>query len=819
MASELEIKATLDAVGVTKGIDDVNNQLQSLEANAKKAGEAGAEGAQKWQSALESLKTSMPKEGEAAGMSKVADATKSAGDEAGKAQGAFSKLGDSLKQMGGSIWESLKGAFAGIADKLSGMGELAGKAFMLALRAGMLAVNIGVALAAAVGYAVYKMYGIAEEGGKRWMQTFTNAFAAGMDISQFNAIKAGLTAFLPDEKDQAAIAAAIGKMGNTLLEGGKKAERLQEILKRTGVDFEALRSGGLSTATELQKAFEAISKLNPQQQTAAWKALFEGVPVDQLAKLVQGLRQAGLMSEEMANKILSAQTKLAGQMQIDKALGDAARNVQTAWGEVKKAFDETFGITDKVNYVMGTQIPAILAITANAMRAFAGIVRQLPQAWEDLKQKATDAVDAVRQAWEDMGQAIVSAIEGNRAAIVAAFQQTIDAITGVWDGLVAKVQAVLDAISAKIKAWADTAKSYVQPVLDMFNSAKGWIPGLQSSGSPNSQRAYPLQSTYNNLLRAAGPSSPQAFGFVAAPHAANDNATTVGGLTSSQWDSLLFNYKEYDKVKKSVVKTTQLEKAANDQLTSGLTSQNTALSAMLSQLGLTEAELRDWVVQTALATEGSDQWADAQLRLKAALQAGMLSTEQYAAAFERLKEKFDTGPMQTAINDLKSGMQSFADTAASSFADAIVNGEDLSEVFKNLAKQLASMLLQALVLKPLFGGLFGTSGGGVGLFGAQAVAGNGVSSLAQPSAMFRAGTTSALTGLSNFAGRTGANVSGSQTVNQQVKSEITVNTGTGETAVSANQGVEFGRKLEAAVQQVLVKEQRPGGTLWRRSAA
>jgi hypothetical protein len=172
--------------------------------------------------------------------------------------------------------------------------------------------------------------------------------------------------------------------------------------------------------------------------------------------------------------------------------------------------------------------------------------------------------------------------------------------------------------------------------------------------------------------------------------------------------------------------------------------------------------------------------------------------------------------LQTAMNDLKSGMEAFSETAASSLADAIVNGEDLSEVFKNLAKQLASMLLQALVLKPLMSALTGT-GGGIGAFGFSAVPGGGVPPNAAYMAGLRGLSANPYAGLSNFAGRTAAN-DPSQQITQNNKTEIHVDTGSGDSKVTATQGVAFARQLDAAVQKVLVREQRPGGTLYKRSA-
>ncbi len=74
--------------------------------------------------------------------------------------------------------------------------------------------------------------------------------------------------------------------------------------------------------------------------------------------------------------------------------------------------------------------------------------------------------------------------------------------------------------------------------------------------------------------------------------------------------------------------------------------------------------------------------------------------------------------------------------------------------------------------------------------------------------------SSDLAGLSNFAGRSKETGTENVTNNYSNRTSIRVDAGTGETRITTNQGIAFAKQLYAAVQQVLVREQRPGGSLY-----
>jgi hypothetical protein len=819
MANKLSIEAELNADGVSKGIDDIDNQLQSLEKTAADTSEKAAASTEKWTKALDDLGKAAPS-GE---LDKTAQATTAAGNAAEGAQGAFAKLGSMLSNLGSTVGGKLKAGFSGLAGSLGSVGRIAGAAFRLAFLAGISVVAIGAAIAYGLYKALTGIYAIADAAGKEWMRRFTAAFSAGMNLNTLNQIKAQFSNVFADTKDQEAMALSIGKVMEQLRAGGKEADVLKAIFKGLGADVKQFGAEGEGFAAQFAKMIPVLQQMDKLQQSRVLEKMFPEATKEQLAQLILNLDKMK-ESAENAQKTMSAITVGAGINQAEKAMGDAAANFRAGLNELLAAFNEVTGAADIWRNSMA-QIPNILNMAAIAFRGLAvgiralpGILKEFGAAIGEIPGKLTALAEAFAKLAIDklsqLGKILMDI--ANAFAALAAI---------AWGGITAGINAIGEAFNNVVQ-WAKPALDALQSVIDLAKQAANLAGSVFGGGGSTSGggtgggggfRMVPVQpENFGPQFRAAfvppvvnGLVGPQA-------RAANNNEPKIGGYTSAQWDTLLLNTKEWTKEqKKAADAATKLATASKSQA-DALTVNNSALAQMLQTLGISAADLQEWVNSTALAKTATEEWADAQLRLKAALEAGMITQAQYASSFARLKAEMDTGPMQTAINDLQSGMESFGETAASSLADAIVNGEDLGEVFKNLAKQLASMLLQTLLFKPLFGAL-----GSVfpGVSGFSAVAGGGVPAYAA-NPNLRALSANPYAGLSNFAGRAAndaGGVGGGQTVTQYNKTDIKVDTGTGESKVTASQGVAFARQLDAAVQQILVREQRPGGTLYRRA--
>jgi hypothetical protein len=107
---------------------------------------------------------------------------------------------------------------------------------------------------------------------------------------------------------------------------------------------------------------------------------------------------------------------------------------------------------------------------------------------------------------------------------------------------------------------------------------------------------------------------------------------------------------------------------------------------------------------------------------KAAIDNKIISQETFERLMGKVRERYEAlSPAVLNFNDLaKTG----AESLSSGLADAIVQGKSLADVFKSVVKQLAAMILKALIFKALEIGLNAVSPGlGTAVTAARAVGG------------------------------------------------------------------------------------------------
>lgn len=101
----------------------------------------------------------------------------------------------------------------------------------------------------------------------------------------------------------------------------------------------------------------------------------------------------------------------------------------------------------------------------------------------------------------------------------------------------------------------------------------------------------------------------------------------------------------------------------------------------------------------------------------------LMQTVETVEQFEILKQKYDElgikiGELKTPISEWQEAAKQAADSLVSGLANAIVQGKSLADVFKNVVKQLAAMILKALIFKALeFGVNALVPGAGTAIFG------------------------------------------------------------------------------------------------------
>jgi hypothetical protein len=163
---------------------------------------------------------------------------------------------------------------------------------------------------------------------------------------------------------------------------------------------------------------------------------------------------------------------------------------------------------------------------------------------------------------------------------------------------------------------------------------------------------------------------------------------TAASVAKERWDaekkSILENFKSYDEAEKA-------KAALGESLRLSVQTQTEELIAL-------EGTYRDAIDQK------------------------IISQETFERLMGKVRERYDAlSPALLNFNDLaKTG----AESLSSGLADAIVQGKSLGDVFKNVVKQLAAMILKALIFKAIEIGLNAISPGlGTAIAGKKAVGG------------------------------------------------------------------------------------------------
>jgi tape measure domain-containing protein len=253
-----------------------------------------------------------------------------------------------------------------------------------------------------------------------------------------------------------------------------------------------------------------------------------------------------------------------------------------------------------------------------------------------------------------------------------------------------------------------------------------------------------------------------------------------------------------------------LDKAA--AATANISNETNKLNAAIADTGKKGGadSLKTWANNLINSADAARKYAQDMERLSEALKKGYISQEEFALGAERLKKQMTDA--QSKTSGLATEMSQFASNAGNAFFDAIANGKSFGKVLQSLALDLAKLLFQMLVIKPLLGSLFGGGGGGLGsLFGggtrsihpttrAFAIGSGGPAGVTRAAGSF-ASQISARGLLADGGGVNVGNIS------------ISVAEGSGTSTGDTETGKALGDRIKQAVLMTLVQERRPGGIL------
>lgn len=203
-----------------------------------------------------------------------------------------------------------------------------------------------------------------------------------------------------------------------------------------------------------------------------------------------------------------------------------------------------------------------------------------------------------------------------------------------------------------------------------------------------------------------------------------------------------------------------------------------------------------------------------------AVAAGLTSIENRTAAVQLATEKAEQAASRlkktkTAMEEFGEAVEKLAtDTLAKELADAIVEGESLEDVFRNLIKTITKMALELLILKPILDAIIASI---KSAFGGSTWAGDALGAILGAATQSGVQTYSAAQANTGRASRKSGRQSSSGTVVNSSMGALTINMGDG-TMAGANSAREreWGQRVRGLIQNEIVRESRPGGLLWGR---
>ena len=652
-----------------------------------------------------------------------------------------------------------------------------------------------------------------------------------LDTAEFstNASKAQKDA----ERLSKAIGAAFGVgVGLAAVAGFKALQDALSDVTKEAEKFVSLASslGEIGGATALQASALAFESVGVSAEGAS-KAIetFSKVAIDSvMGKATDATRAAKALGVTFQETGGQAQNSIEQIQRLINTFAGYRDSVQKA-----AAVQALFGVQGSDAAKLLSQTGDAFIKNQQAAERNAAALQGLAGAWSDFRSDVQSALGGVMA---DIAPALTDAID-----LVRGFATTIDDVLGglgeAFSGD-AGAGAFADVVVAAFRALAKGVLESVISVTDAINDLRSALGVAQKAGS-----------IVGGMFEAGSKSI--AEGQDLSRVMAEVGASFLGSAAEIREGASAFD-EAFSDVSAA---TTKLSVSTRADLMLGLNAAGAGIDALTTKANAAKGPLADLgnvfdkiggggkkgggggKSEADRQAEALKRWADQMIRsvdpaiayqeqvdkLNQAFAAGLVTGDQYAAILAKIGQQHPPSDYAKSINDFQEGLKSFADSAASSLANAIVEGEDLGDVFASLAKQLAAMVIQTLILKPLFDSLasslsnLGGGGGILGLLsGGDAPAGWGdpvVFGAAAGVAMAGAitGAAQALAASGRSSARAGANVGGVQNTIGSISMSISPDRG--DVTSDTKTGAKLGDRFVKLIQAEMVRQSRPGGLL------
>jgi len=577
-------------------------------------------------------------------------------------------------------------------------------------------------------------------------------------------------------KDMGASNAQIQSITETLLKLGTVGGSSIEDTAGAALQLSQALGSGKLQGDELRSIMERMPLLGQ----AIAKEM--GVPVGQLKALGA---EGKITSDIIANSLLkSAQN-------VDELFKQMPLTVGRAMNNIKTAFTEGFD-------------------TSAARAAVSGLAQSLNELSGFAKNFASGLVSMVNDFRElyNSSAALRAGLEGAAIGVgvlLAAFLPIPTAIAAVTAGIV-----VLIANWDKVKVYfsAELIPAFQKFLAEFTLQMDLMIAMVKDKISPIITEFGRLKALWADVTAGFAGAGKETIGAV----------TAMGNATDYVAEA---NRKYSDSIKAINEEQTKLRAASRERIedldrTSAAAEKT---SSEMGKLNATVAEtgkkgggnsLKTWVNNLLNSADAARKMQQDIDKLNEALKKGIITQAEYAKGLDKIKANFDKA--SAGGKSMSQEMSQFASNAMNGFFDAIASGKSFGDVLKNLALDIAKLMFQMLVVKPLLGSLFG---GGKSVMGDGFSRGFGSGRLAisLPGGTdgdysgFRAQPIPSLRSVlgSGSTGGTGDVNVGNISIN--VTPDGASSSGDTDT------GKALGDRIKQAVLMTLVQEKRPGGIL------
>lgn len=599
--------------------------------------------------------------------------------------------------------------------------------------------------------------------------------------------------------------------------GAVEMKALSRGLMDLGVDAEAAEglvtnladTVGTALAGKANKGVKALKALGVSITTTTGEARPMNEIVTQIIERTQALGNTA-KATALANAALGGSAKendalLRGQA---SAISEVTRaHIQGAqeWQKTQQAVE---AFNDAMELMKIKLIEAALPAIRDLMEALPQIgdaIVRLGGWFRDLIQPVTEVGDKLKQVPQNGIIAFWNACVAGIGAVIGAIVRLIVAV-GNAIGAVVKLGQALATLFGAAQLGAGALITMANPV----EQAKNLLGGSEAikQASADLETAGTMWTTGMNKMSEAGDDFVTSYdkaGVVA--DRVSGSLVKAGTIIDPLTGSVTKLTGATDDATTSTGNLVDINDLLNDSMGGG-GGGGGAVDARAEEIRRYAEDLKDAVDPLRVYTREMQKYNEA-------LAAGLVTEKERAAAIQFAKEAQESaaarlsGGTADAMKDFQEGLKSWGNSVASSLADAIVEGENLEDVFQNLIKALIKMAIEMLVLKPLMESISTGMGSWFGAAGAAVppvVAGAAVPAANTMRALPRVGATSG-----------GRNAStGNASSNNVSMGNMTINIGTGQDGVRGDtqRGRAFGKRMSEVVQGEIVKQSRPGGLLW-----